>query len=66
MASNPMESLSTVIGYFTTVITSFTTAFLGVATSWFSWVVSEPIPIIVTGFGMVMAILAYIKRKSYL
>lgn len=61
-----VENLATVIGYFTTVITQFTTSFLGVATAWFTWVVSEPIPIIVTGFGMLMAILSYIKRKSYL
>lgn len=61
-----MENLATVIGYFTTIISTFTTSFLGVATAWFNWVITEPIPLIVTGFGMLMLIMSYIKKKSYL
>lgn len=61
-----MENLATVLGYFTTSITSWVTSFLAVATSYFSWIVSEPLPFIVTSFGMVMAIMSYVKRKGYI
>lgn len=66
MASSTMENLATVLGYFTTTITSWVTTFLAVGTSYFNWLIANPLPFIVTAFGMVMAIMSYIKSKGYI